>query len=551
MVDKIRNLDLTTGSRPPAVPVVSVNDLNPFAYAGQTSTSGHQDSIWDGGKFAGGFGPTQLQQIDYWTLRARSEQLFNENLYAAGLIKRLVTNIINTGIMPESCPFEDIIGVAEDSLNEWTEIVETRFGIWSKLPQVCDYNKANTWGALQRAAKTAAYISGDTLVVMRASRKTDMPMIQLISGNKVQTPYFSEKTSLRKGHDIRHGVEFDSKKRVVAHWIRQEDGTTKRIPAYGSKTGRKISWLVFGSDKRFDDVRGTPILSLVLQSLKEVDRYRDSTQRKAVVNSILAMFVKKEADKMGTLPVQGGAVRNDAVSITDPDGETRQFNVAGQIPGMVVEELQVGETPVFNGGEGTDINFPVFEAAIIQAVAWSNEIPPEILTLAFSNNYSASKAAINEFEIFLRKEWAAFGESFCTPVYIEWLLAEVLLQKIKAPGLLEAWRNPAEYDVFGAWTTVEWYGTVKQSTDMVKQAKGSKLLVDECWSTNAREARGITGTKFTQNAKRLVRENKLKAAASRPLLELEKEFGPEQTATALATIEDSVLSLVDAMEDTA
>jgi len=516
---------------------IPVDKLNPFAYAGQNNTSDYQDSIWDGGKFSGGFGPTQLQQIDYWTLRARSEQLFNENLYAAGLIKRLVTNIINTGLMPEACPFEKIIGVPEDSLNEWAETVETRFGIWGKNPLVCDYNQANTWGAIQRAAKTAALISGDVLVVMRHSKVTNTPMIQLISGNKVQTPYFSEKTKLNKKHEIKHGVEFDSKKRVVAYWVRQDDLKTKRIPAYGKKTGRKISWLVFGSDKRFDDVRGTPILSLVLQSLKEVDRYRDSTQRKAVVNSILAMFIKKTDDKMGTLPIQGGAVRRDAVSITDSDGQARKFNIASQIPGMVIEELQTGEEPVLKGGEGTDINFPIFEAAIIQAVAWSNEVPPEILTLAFSNNYSASQAAINEFKIFLNKEWSAFGEFFCTPIYIEWLISEVLLQKIKTPGFLEAWRNPVEYDVFGAWTSVEWYGSIKPSTDMLKQAKGSKMLIDEGWSTNAREARGITGTKFSKNIKRLKQENLLKIEAMRPMLELEQEFGPKET-TDIADVKD-------------
>ena len=56
--------------------------------------------------------PTQIQNIDYWTLRARSSQLFNENLYARGLLRRLITNEINTGLTPECCPDEEIIGAA-------------------------------------------------------------------------------------------------------------------------------------------------------------------------------------------------------------------------------------------------------------------------------------------------------------------------------------------------------------------------------------------------------------------------------------------------------
>lgn len=523
--------------QPEASPAVAVDDLDPFAYSGQTSFAPWENSIYDGGKFSGGFGATQLQVTDYWTLRARSAQLFNENLYARGLIRRLVTNEINTGLTPEACPDEDIIGVEEDSLNDWSEMVENRFGIWGKNPELCDWRHKSTFGAIQRAARAEALVSGDVLVVIRQSQRTRLPMVQLISGSKVQTP-LGDSVNLRKGHEIRHGVEMDTVGRVAAHWVRQDDGSVKRIPAFGEKSGRRISWLVYGCDKRLDEVRGQPLLSIVLQSLKEVDRYRDSAQRKAVINSILALFIKKTEDKPGTLPVTGGAVRRDKATVTDSDGAKRQFNIANQIPGLVMEELQTGEEPVLKGGEGTDVNFGTFEESIIQAVAWANEIPPEILRLAFSNNYSASQAAINEFKIYLNKVWSDWGETFCTPIYVEWMLSETLLQKISAPGLLDAWRDPQKYDTFGAWISTEWYGSIKPSTDMLKQAKGSKLLVDEGWSTNAREARITTGTKFSKNIKRLKRENQLKVEAARPLAEFKREFGEQQAGEALDALED-------------
>lgn len=535
----------------PTVNPIAVDDLNPFAYAGQTAMSSWETSIHDGGKFFGGFGTTQIQQVDYWTLRARSAQLFNENLYARGLIRRLVTNEINTGLTPEACPDEAIIGVPEDSLADWTETVENRFGIWGKNPKICDWKQKSTFGAIQREARAEALISGDVLVVLRQSQRTKLPLVQLVSGNKVQTP-LGDSITLRKDHTIRHGVELDKVRRVVAHWVRQDDGSFKRLPAFGEKSGRRISWLVYGTDKRLDDVRGQPLLSLVLQSLKEIDRYRDSAQRKAVVNSIMALFIKKTGDKMGTLPITGGAVRHDQATITDNDGSNRKYNLATQLPGLVAEELQTGEEPVLLGGQGTDVNFGVFEEAIIQTVAWANEIPPEILRLAFSNNYSASQAAINEFKIYLNMRWSIEGETFAGLIYQEWLISETLLQNISAPGLLQAWRNPSQYDIFGAWIAADWYGSIKPSTDMLKQAKGSKLLVNEGWSTNAREARITTGTKFSKNIARLKRENQQKADAARPLLELEAEFGEDQTAnalTALDNVEELEAMLDDYLED--
>jgi hypothetical protein len=98
------NVDYTPSGAVPAVtnktPTISVDALGPYSPEVLTDFTGE--------KFFGGFGATSIYQVDYWTLRKRSEQLFNENLYAKGLIRRLVTNEINTGLTPESLPDENI-----------------------------------------------------------------------------------------------------------------------------------------------------------------------------------------------------------------------------------------------------------------------------------------------------------------------------------------------------------------------------------------------------------------------------------------------------------
>lgn len=520
----VKIFGMTFGKPPEAKAsnVVALNELDNYLPGASAMIA---PTTYNGDKFHGGFGHTKVLNADYWTLRKRSAELFASNHYARGMIRRLITNEINTGLTPESSPLENILGVTEDSLNEWSETVETRFSIWANDAQLCDYKQTDTFGALQRAARIEAFVTGDALIVLRQSQRTGLPQIQVISGNAVQTPY-DEQSKLKKGHTVHHGVELDTMGRVVAHWVRQADFSFTRIPAYGPKTGRKISWLIYGTDKRLDEVRGQPLLSLVLQSLKEIDRYRDSAQRKAVINSILAMFIKKSQDKPGTLPMTGGAVRKGAVQTMDSTtADPRTYNIADQIPGVVMEELQQGEEPVGFHSQGTDVNFATFETAILQSIAWANEIPPEILTLSFSSNYSASQAAINEFKAYLSKQWSIWGDTFCTPIYIDWLISETLQERIKAPELINAWRDPMQYDIFGAWTAVEWYGNVKPSMNMRQSAQASQLLVDEGWSTNAREARGINGTKFSQNIKRLRRENELKAEAARPIIEFRRQFG--------------------------
>lgn len=533
-------------SEPAGPEVVSVHDLDPFAQGLIQAPA--VNTFLDGDKYPGGFGVTQLQHVDYWTLRARSSQLFNDNLYARGLIRRLITNEINTGLTPELCPDEEILGLEPDSLADWTENVENRYAIWGKNPRVCDWKGQSTLGALQQEARREALVAGDVLVVLRQSQVTKLPQVQLVKGGSVQTPFAGEST-FRKGHTVSHGVEKDTRGRVVAYWVNQEKGGSKRIPAFGEKSGRRIAWLVFGTDKRLDDVRGQPLLSIVLQSLKEIDRYRDSVQRKAVLNSILAMFVKKSSDKPGTLPLTGGAKRVDKAQVTDSDGKKRNFNVSNQLPGVIIDELQEGEEPVGFGNQGTDEKFGDFEEAIIAAVAWANEMPPEILRLAFSKSFSASQAGINELKIYLNKFWGEWGDTFCAPIEVEWLISEVLTQRIEAPGLLAAWRDPQQYDKFGAWIAADWYGSIKPTTDMAKAIKGAKGLLEEGLTTRARESRQLTGTKFSKNIKRLTLENKMIAEAARPLLEIQKEFGEQTTNKAINAIEDAAGDILSAVEE--
>jgi lambda family phage portal protein len=492
----------------PEVPVVDVSSLlaAPVRW-----------SVDDGSKYPGGYGPTELWLTDYWTLRQRSAHLFATNMYARGIVRRLVTNEINTGLHLEATPNEAILGVEEDSLADWSENVENRFSIWESEPTLCDYSEQRTFGQLQALARLESLVCGDVLVVLRQDQRTGLPRVQLINGAAVQTPFPHP-----QGARIVEGVELDSMNRHVAYWIRQEDNKSKRLPAWGEKSGRRLAWLVYGSDRRVDEVRGTPLLSIVLQSLKEIDRYRDSVQRKAVINAMLAMFIKKTQDKPATRSITGGgAVRRGIEAIgMQPDGTPRMFRTAQLIPGLVIDELQTGEEPQAFASNGTDERFGGFEEAMIAGMAWHFEIPPEVLTLSFNSNYSASQAAINEFKMYLNKTRANFGQEFCQPIFCDWMLSESLSRKIDAPRFIEAWRDPLQYDVLGAWTCADWAGQIKPAVDQSKLVDGYAALVQQGFITRDRATRELTGLKYSQNTKKLKRENEALHDANKELADL-------------------------------
>jgi len=501
------------------VPTVAVSDLEPYRW-----------KFDDGSKYPGGFGPTEFLLPDYWTLRARSWQLFETNHFARGLICRLVTNEVNVGLHLEATPEEKILGFEEDGLADWAETVENRFKLWSGNASICDEGERLTFGELQAVARLEALVAGDVLVVLRQDQRTKLPRVQLVSGERVQSPLKGPK--LTPGHRIEYGVELDSQRRHVAYWIRQDDMTVKRLPAFGEKSGRRLAWLIYGTEKRHRDVRGKPLLSLVLQGLKEIDRYRDAALRKAVLNSILALFIEKGEAKPGSRPITSGAVRRGTASEAPVDGTARRWGFAEHLPGLILEELQVGEKPVPFSNQGTDVKYGEFEHAMLASIAWSRGIPPEILMLQFQSNYSASKAASGEFEVYLHLTRTDWGIQFCQPLYVEWLLAETLSGKVQAPGLVEAFRDFSQYDVFGAWLSADWTGQIKPAIDLLKLANGQKVLLEQGLTTRARASREISGMKFSKTVSQLRLENEQLAKALAPLAALEASKSPAPPAPA-------------------
>jgi lambda family phage portal protein len=488
----------------------------PQAFGGYGGGSSIARTYDDGEKFYGGFGPTQLLTLDYWTLRARSTQLFETNSIARGLIKRLVTNEINTGLHLEATPEEKILGYADDELADWAEDVENRYAMWGSDPWLCDHIELRTLGELQAAARMEALIAGDVLVVLRQYQPTGLPRVQLISGAAVQTPLQDPKA----GNRIEHGVELDAQGRQIAYWVRQPDGTSKRLPAYGEKSGRRLAWLVYGTERRLDQVRGKPLLSLMLQMMRELERYRDATIRKAVINSLLAMSVEREAGEVQSRGIAAGSVKAGIGQLVQDtaDATPRQFRINEFIPGTVVESLNVGEKLKAHPSSGTDEKLGAFEEAVVATIAWTNEVPPEILRMAFSSNYSASKAANTEFEMYLNKVRTLFGTQFCQPIYAEWLLAQSLAGKVAARGFLEAWRSIDKYDVYTAWVSSDWTGQIKPSIDPVKQVNAFGKAIELGLTTRDRASREFNGTKFSKNVQKLQRENEALAKANAPLL---------------------------------
>ena len=110
--------------------------------------------------------------------------------------------------------------------------------------------------------------------------------------------------------------------------------------------------------------------------------------------------------------------------------------------------------------------------------------------------------------MFITRDRRLFGIAFLQPIYCEWLIGEVLTDRIQADGFLEAWRNPKLYVEFGAWLRATWSGPVKPSVDLGKDVRAYVEAIDGNMCTLDRASKDLFGVRFSRMIKR--REKELK-----------------------------------------
>jgi len=100
-------------------------------------------------------------------------------------------------------------------------------------------------------------------------------------------------------------------------------------------------------------------------------------------------------------------------------------------------------------------------------------MPPDVARSKYDSNYSASRAAIKDWEHTLDVKRADFSFQFMQNVYNFWLEVEILLNNIQAPGYLVA-KQKEDMMVIEAYRTARFIGAPVANIDPVKEVEAER-----------------------------------------------------------------------------
>lgn len=362
------------------------------------------------------------------TLRDRSRNAKRNDGYSAGVIEKLVTNIVGTGIQPQSQAADPTFRAAADRLfRRWTDE--------SDADGLLDF-----YGQQTQAVR-GWLEGGEEFVRFRFREERDglsVPLqLQILEPELCPHSYTATLSSAR----VRAGMEFNTVGKRVAYYFHpsrpeQDDydaSQLRRVPA--------DNVIHLYDPLRAGQLRGLPHLTQALVELHELSKYRDAQLLRQQLATMFVAFLKKEARSEPAEPVNPLTGEVLETSASDEPMVPLAPGLFQQLdPG---EEVQFSEPPTADG-------YADFMRQQLYGVAAATGVPYEVITGDMRNvNDRTVRLVLQEF----RRRIQAWQHQIvvfqlCRRVWRVWMDRAVLAGALPAPATY--WTNPEP------WVAVDW-----------------------------------------------------------------------------------------------
>lgn len=433
---------------------------------------------YNGEKNLGEIGPIKDYMPDYYLLSLRSWQAYTESEMAKTIIDKFILWIVSKGLKLQASPVKQVLeseGITVDT-EAFNEITEARFAVWAKSRK-SSYTGMDNLNLLAREAMKNAKVGGDVLVVLRHTEKGYVN-VQLIDSALVQSPgfgtdYFGQKLS--NGNTIRNGIELSPSGEHIAYHVRQEDMSFAMIPAKNS-IGLVTAFLVYGNKHRLENQRGVPLISVCLETLKKLERYKEAMVGGAEERAKIVLQIVHSPASTGENPLSKNMAKAfDYNSTNDLPKDISGVELANNVAATT-------NKAAFNMPIGSEMKalesrmemfFKEFYSTNADIICGAVGIPPNVAFSIYNDSFSASRAATKDWEHTITVNREDFTFQFYQPIYNFWLFTEIMKGKIRAEGYNKAVLNNNDM-ALEAYQNARFTGSMFPHIDPLKEVKAER-----------------------------------------------------------------------------
>lgn len=447
------------------------------------------------------------------TLRDRSRDNYRNNPIGGGAIRTTVTNVVGTGLWLQSRIDREFlkkaVGLTDEQADSFEADIERLFRTWAGYTDADACRRLNFY-QLQELAFLTALMSGEsftlTPLIPRPGTISDL-RIQIFDADRVSNP-----NGRMDSGSLASGIELGRYGEPNAYYIEttppgkltRREWT--RVTAFGQKSGRQNVIHLYLMD-RPGQRRGVPFLAPVIEPLKQISRYSESELMAAVISSMFTAFIKSNSGDQDLLE---NAYSTDSGEATEPAEPGNDYQLG---PGAIVG-LQPDEDVTFANPGRPNAQFDPFVTACLRQIGMALEIPYEVLVKHFQSSYSASRGALMEAWKMFRKKRTWLADSWCQPIYEEFLTDMVMKGYIAAPGFFDSLMIRRAY--FGS----EWIGDAPIQLDPTKEVSAAEKRIALNLSSKTAEAMAMNGADWNTVVRQIAKEK-----------ELEDKLGVKQAPT--------------------
>lgn len=389
-------------------------------------------------------------------MRERSRDLNRNDAHASGITSTMTTNVIGTGIRPQSRVDDETLGISEKSAANFQKKAERS---WKKWLPFADAGERMDFYEIQQLVDRQILENGEALIVPFMLKDKSRPYslaLQVIESDRLDTP--SDK---RSDKSIRSGVRIGENGEPVSYFIQKTHPGDLR---YGSKDntfieisakneyGRKNIFHLYPV-LRSGQTRGVPFFAPVLTYFKDLAEYAEAELVAARIAACFSLFITSEASM--------DIAANSAYEKNSSDQLVESLE-----PGMI-KHLMPGESITSFNPQRPGATFEPFVERILRAISAALGLPYELVAKDFSKtNYSSARAALLEARRYfkVKQEWLA--RKLCQPVW------DMVMEEAYLKGELG---SITFYEKRRWWTGSTWIAPGWEWVDPLKEAKAAEV----------------------------------------------------------------------------